>query len=164
MSASPVTEIKHPADGRIKPAVICAIQDSRNKVTAVQRIFLRPDGMNKTHVRPEKPVLGPMGDGAVRLGPAGRVMGLAEGPETALSAQQIFSLPVWCSCGAARMKRVVFPKHVRSVYISADKGKPGMNAAAEAAEGLEHQGCQAVIQAPPEGDWNDALMAGERVA
>ena len=149
-------EIKHPADGMIKPAVICAIQDSRNKVTAVQRIFLRPDGMNKTHVRPEKPVLGPMGGGAARMGPAGRVMGLAEGPETALSAQQIFSLPVWCSCGAARMKRTAFPRDVKTVYIFADAGKPGMDAAVETAEGLPWD------LEPPEAQtlWRAAKRAG----
>ena len=156
--------LKHRADGQIKPAVVCAIQDGRNRITAVQRIFLRPDGLAKTDVDPKKPVLGPMGDGAVRMGPPGRALGLAEGPETALAAQQIFSLPVWCSCGAARMKRVAIPRGVRTVYIFADAGKPGIAAGIEAAEGLEHQGHQVVIQAPKEGDWNDVLMADARAA
>ncbi len=151
--------LKHRADGRIKPAVVCAIQDGRNRVTAVQRIFLRSDGMAKTDVEPRKPTFGPMGDGAVRMGSPGRALGLAEGPETALAAQQLFSLPVWCACGAGRMKAVAVPLGVRTVYIFADAGKPGVTAANETAYGLEHQGYQTVTQAPKEGDWNDALMA-----
>ena len=149
--------LKHSADDRIKPAVVCAIQDGRNKVTAVQRIFLRSDGMSKTDVEPKKPTLGPMGDGAVRMGPSRRVLGLAEGPETALAAQQIFSLPVWCACGAGRMKRVLIPSIVHAVHIFADAGEPGVKAAIEAAEEFEHRGLETIIQAPKEGDWNDAL-------
>ena len=151
--------LKHRPDGRIKPAVVCALQDGRNRVTAIQRIFLRPDGLAKTDAEPKKPTLGPMGDAAVRMGPAGRVIGLAEGPETALAAQQIFSLPVWCSCGAGRMKAVAIPDGVRAVYIFADAGKPGIDAAIAAADTFEHRGLEVVIQAPRDGDWNDVLMA-----
>ena len=154
--------LKHRADGQIKSAVVCAIQDGRNRVTAVQRIFLRPDGLAKTDAEPKKPTLGPMGDGAVRMGPAGRVLGLAEGPETALAAQQLFSLPVWCACGAGRMKRVRIPDHVRTVYIFADGGKPGIAAAIETSNDLEHRGHLVVIQAPKKGDWADVLVADAR--
>ena len=157
-------ELRHRADGRIKPAVVCAVQDGRGRVTAVQRIYLRPDGLAKTDVEPRKPTLGPMGDGAVRMGPAGRTLGLAEGPETALGAQQIFSLPVWCACGASRMKRIAIPAVVRVVYVFADAGKPGIDAAIETTEALEHRGYQTVIQAPKEGDWNDAVAAEARAA
>ena len=149
----------HSADRKEKPAVVCAIQDGRGQVTAVQRIFLRSDGLAKTDVEPKKPTLGPMNDGAVRMGVPGRRLGLAEGPETALSAQQMFSLPVWCSCGAARMKKVAIPPGVESIHIFADAGRSGIDAAIETAEVLEYKGFEVIVQAPENGDWNDRLKA-----
>ena len=151
----------HSADRRKKPAVVCAIQNGQNKVTAIQRIFLRPDGLAKTDAEPTKPTLGPMLDGAVRMGRPGRLLGLAEGPETALSAQHLFSLPVWCSCGASRMKKVAIPAGVEVVYIFADAGRAGIDAAIETSTVLEHQGFETVIQAPKDGDWNDALREND---
>ena len=151
--------LRHSADRRDKPAVVCAIQDGQNKVTAIQRIFLRPDGLAKTDAKPTKPTLGPMLDGAVRMGRPGRLLGLAEGPETALSAQHLFSLPVWCSCGASRMKKVAIPAGVEVVYIFADAGRAGIDAAIETSTVLEHQGFETVIQAPKDGDWNDHIRA-----
>ena len=156
----------HSADRREKPAVICAIQNSANKVTAIQRIFLRPDGLAKTDARPQKPVLGPMEDGAVRMGKAfderGRprqFLGLAEGPETALSAQQYFSLPVWCSCGVGRMTRVAIPAGIRGVYIFADAEDVGLKVASQAAVHFQKSGLKTRIQPPDEGDWNDVVRA-----
>ncbi len=48
--------------------------------------------------------LGSIGNGAVRLGRAGKALGLAEGIETGLSAQQLFEVPVWAALGS-RMDR-----------------------------------------------------------
>ena len=44
--------------------------------------------------------LGPVGQGAVCLAPAGIVTGLAKGIETGLSAMELFRLPVWCVLGS----------------------------------------------------------------
>ncbi len=151
----------HTADRREKPAVVCAIQDGHGRVTAVQRIFLRPDGLAKTDAKPNKPTLGPMRDGAVRLGPPGRSLGLAEGPETALSAQQRFCLPVWCSCGAGRMNKVKIPDRVQDIYIFADAGVAGIKAAEKTAASLARQGFRTLVQPPEEGDWNDVVKIAQ---
>ena len=57
------------------------------------------------------------------------------------------------------MKKVAIPAAVQAVYIFADAGRSGIDAAIETAEVLEGNGLQTVIQAPKEGDWNDALKA-----
>lgn len=150
--------LKHGPTGQILPALIGAIQDGLGKVLAVQRIYLRPDGLGKAGVEPAKMVLGPMRDGAVRLGKPARVLGIAEGIETGLSAQRIFALPVWVSLGAARLGSLTIPDHIEHLVIFADLGEPGMAAAANAAEKYRALGIHVDIEAPDSGkDWNDEL-------
>ena len=149
--------IKHPSDGRRRPALIFAIQNGAGRVTGVQRIYMNDDCTGKADVEPVKATLGVLGDGAVRFGEAHAEVGLAEGPETALSAMQMFGMPVWCSCGAGRMKRVAFPPIVKTVHIFADAGPAGTKAARDALEVFEGQGRNVVVRAPAIGDWNDVL-------
>ena len=155
--------LKHPADNQTKPALVFAIQDPQGRITGVQRIFLNDAADAKTDARPAKMTLGVLGEGAVRLGPAEEHVGLAEGPETALSAMQMFGLPVWCSCGAARMKRVKFPPSVKTVHIFADAGEIGHKCAFDAMKVFQEKGLKVAMRIPAEGDWNDVLqqMMGE---
>lgn len=156
------------------PALVAAIQDGCNKVTAVQRIWVldklivAPDAVplkgTKAPLRVAKKTLGPMGDGAVRLGPAARTIGIAEGVETGLSAKAIYSLPVWVSCGAWRMGNIALPDIVQSVVIFGDRGTEGEKAAAKAADQFAAQGYAVDIEMPPAGfdDFNSVLMASDR--
>lgn len=143
------------------PALLAAIQAPNNDIIAVQRIYLKDDGMGKAdHPKPKK-VVGPMQNGAVRLGARGPVMGIAEGVETALSASQIYSLPVWAACGAKRMRDMWIPPNCRELVIFRDNGKTGLEEAGKAAEVFEDQGRRVYIEPPaePHGDWNDVLVA-----
>ncbi len=146
------------------PALLAALQDSHNHIVSVQRIFLDPATGKKTEPAKEaKRTKGPMHDGAVRLGKPGRILGIAEGVETALSAAQIYSLPVWASLGAQRMKSITLPECVREVMIFRDNGEVGLKEAAQAAEIWEDGGRRVMIEAPPAEfkDWNDLLRARE---
>lgn len=157
--------------GKSLPALVAAIQDSQNKVTAVQRIWVLdklvvtdgapPKKGTKAPLRAAKKTLGPMSDGAIRLAPAARTMGLAEGLETGLSAKAVFSLPVWVSCGAWRMGNVALPDIVQHVVIFGDNGAEGERAALRAAEKFRAQGYAVDIEMPPAefGDWNDFQAA-----
>ncbi len=116
------------------------------------------DGSGKAAVSAPKMALGSLQDGTVRLGRAGKILGLAEGIETALSAQQVFELPVWAVLGS-RFDRVAIPASVIELQISADNGAPGQEAAAMARDALTKAGKRVAIRRPPESfsDWNDAL-------
>ena len=150
--------LKHPADGRVHPALVFAIQDPRGRITGVQRIFLNDSEDWKAGVTPAKMTLGVLGEGAVRFGDAEEHVGLAEGPETALSAMQMFGLPVWCSCGAARMKRVKFPPSVKTVHIFADAGEIGDKCARDAMKVFQERELLVAMRMPAKGDWNDVLQ------
>ncbi|MGF7174651.1 DUF7146 domain-containing protein [Azospirillum doebereinerae] len=154
----------HSGARREFPALVAALQDSVGTITAVQRVYLTPDGRGKLDVAPRKKGKGPMRDGAVRLARPGRVLGLAEGIETALSARQIYSLPVWSANGAGRMHSVVLPEGVEHVVLFADAGETGLAAARRAADHFAGRGLLVDIEAPPEGDWNDVVMARMAVA
>ncbi len=94
------------------------------------------------------------------MGRADKALGLAEGVETALSATQLFEIPVWAALGS-RLDRIDVPDNVIEVQVFSDNGEPGHEAAEKAAEKFTSQGRRVVLRFPPEpfGDWNDALQA-----
>jgi hypothetical protein len=154
-------QLEHTLRPTRHPALIAAVQDSLGDVTAIQRIWLADDGRAKAALDPAKAALGPMRDGAVRLGAASTLMGLAEGIETALSAARLFSLPVWASLGAARLKSVLLPRECRGVVVFADNGEVGLKRAREACAHFRKQGRYVFLRPPrrPFGDFNDVLRA-----
>jgi DNA primase len=104
------------------PAMVAPLTNSQGVVTAVQRFFLRGSAVvygddasadNRADLKARKKTLGTMGDGAVQLAPAGPRLGLAEGVETALAAQRLFTMPVWAVCGTARFG---YPRHWRESH------------------------------------------------
>jgi DNA primase len=155
----------HHPSGLALPAVVAAISGPGGKVTAVQCTFIRSDGCGKAEVEQPKITRGRMLNCAVRPAPAGPTLGIAEGVETALSAMQIHSAPVWAACGS-RMDAIAIPDYVRWLAIFGDNGEPGVNAAERAAVKLAREGRTIKFVYPPEGhkDWNDALRAREVAA
>ena len=154
---------RHPHLTRVTahPALIAAVQDVSGAVIAIQRTWLAADGSGKAALEPAKAGLGPMDDGAVRLRPAARLIGLAEGVETALSAAELFGLPVWASLGANRLGQVKLPEICSDVVIFADDGASGLEQARQAARVLGRQGRTVHIERPPRGfgDFNDLARA-----
>src|SRR6266700_2903534 len=145
-----------------RPGCVCRRSSLRYKgaVSAIQRVFLRADGLGKADVPGPKLSLGPLGDGAVRLAPASEVMALCEGWETGLSALQLYGLPVWASLGASRMHRVRLPDIVRKVVIFADNDIAGREAAERTAQVHRDLGRIVEIRLPATGtDFNDELIA-----
>ena len=108
-------------------------------------------------------MLGPVADGAVRLFPIGADghLGIAEGIETALSAQAIFGVPTWAALSADGVARWQWPAEVRRVTIFADAGDAGGQAAARLADRLNLADIPNEIVAPLHGDdFNDDLQRG----
>jgi len=152
--------LKHGPTGLILPGLVAGITDGGGNFVAIHRTYLKVDGSGKAVVSSPKMALGSIGNGAVRLGQAGKALGLAEGIETGLSAQQLFEIPCWAALGS-RMDRVDLPGAVVEVQIFGDNGNPGREAAEKAAERFTSQGWRVMLRFPPEpfGDWNDALQA-----
>ncbi len=141
------------------PAMVAAVTDLAGAVVAVQRTFLLPDGSGKARFERPKRALGPVGEGAVCLAPAGIVMGIAEGIETGLSAMELFAVPVWCALGS-NLARVVLPDFVRNVALFADRGEAGERAALIASRAFHEQKRKVTVRFPKIGkDFNDELKA-----
>jgi putative DNA primase/helicase len=149
-----------PPSIRVTPTgdLIAAVQSPTGEIIAVQVTQLTAEG-KKADVEIPRITTGALGFGAVRLAKAGDILGIAEGIETALSAMQLFNIPVWASLGAARLHRVAIPESVRELHIFGDDGEPG-RAAAERTAGV-YRARKRVLRFPPKGhkDFNDLLRA-----
>jgi DNA primase len=150
----------HAPTGLRLPALIAAIAGPDCKITAVTRIYLRADGSGKAGVSPPKMTLGPMANGAVRLAPAGDILGLSEGVEWAASAMQLYGQPVWATLGAGRLANVAVPETVRRLVIFGDRGEAGEAAAERAQQAHVRPGRVVQVVYPATGgDFNDDLQA-----
>jgi hypothetical protein len=142
------------------PALIAGIQDVRVEFAGVQVTGLAADGRDKAPVEVARKTFGPARGGAVRLAPAGEVLVLAEGIETALSVQQATDLPTWAVLGTSNLVSVALPPGVREVIICADNDEPGVKAARSAAMRFYSEGRNVRIAYPSAGkDFNDLLRA-----
>jgi hypothetical protein len=101
------------------PVMVAAVQRPDGKIVAIQTTLLTPSG-RKASVSRLRNTTGTLGAGAVRLAKAIDVLGMAEGVETALSAMQLTGVPTWACLGAARMRRVAIPDHVRELHLFGD--------------------------------------------
>ena len=142
-----------------RPAMVAAVQRPDGKIIAVQQTWLTREG-EKASISPPRITTGVLGTGAVRLGAAAKVMGLAEGVETALSAMQLTGMSVWATLGSSRMHNVWVPPLVRELHIFADNDDAGRRAARLTVEA--HRLVRKVVpRFPPDSckDYNDFLVA-----
>lgn len=116
----------------------------------------------KAPVEPPRKILpGPsLKGGAVELWPAGRVLGIAEGIETAIAAHMMHQVPVWASLNTSLMKSWTPPEQVERVIVFGDhdRNHAGQAAAYTLAHRL-HGRVHVELRFPDEpGDWNDVLI------
>lgn len=156
-------------DGHVTnhPALIAKMVGTDAKAWTLHTTFLDQYG-NKADlpkVRKLAPFAVPLG-GAVRLSRSADTMGIAEGIETALSAAQLFDVPVWAALSAGAMVKWDPPTTARSILIfgDADSGYAGQAAAYTLAHKLAGKGFNVDVRLPPDVgcDWNDVVMAERR--
>lgn len=140
---------------RFVPALIAPVRDETGLV-AVHRTFLTDDG-RLSGQQPAKAALGRLGSGLVRLAPAGRALGVAEGIETALSAQALFNLPVWATLGTERFRRIALPPGVEQLILFLDHDDGGRRAERLAREAFPTLCIASRMPADVGEDWNDVL-------
>jgi putative DNA primase/helicase len=151
--------LKHPSGG-VWPAMVALVtRGSDDTPIAVHRSFLARDGSGKAPVDPQKMMLGPCSGGAVRLGPIGDRLMIAEGIETALSAMQATGEPTWAALSTSGLRALDLPDRVRDVIVLADGDDAGEAAARDCALRWKREGRRVRIAHPPQGtDFNDVLM------
>jgi len=142
------------------PALLAAVRDDSG-LLAVHRTFLDSAGGKAKFDNPKRLLANP-GRGTVRIGQPARVLGLAEGVETALAASVIHGFPVWAVLGNERFGLVTIPRCVERLIVLADNDAGGTRAATLANDGLQRDGLTIETLWPPaqHNDWADVLMAG----
>lgn len=159
------------------PGMVAVVQAPDGAPVTIHRTYLDEDG-NKAKVDEVKKLMAypeglKLSGGAIRLAPAGRVLGVAEGIETALAAMQGMSIPVWATVNATMMQQFIPPEGTDLILVFCDKDRPsknhprghGQEAAMRLVERMWAQGKKAMAITPkgeiPEGakslDWLDIL-------
>lgn len=150
------------ADIDFRPAMIAAVHDA-GRFVAVQRTFFdRDDARRARDLVDPRMTLGRPHCGAVMLGAASSVLGLAEGTETALSAMILFGVPVWATLGAERLHQIAIPEQVTRLILFPDNDIAGEIADAHARSAYRLPGRTIETEFPPDPhkDWNDVLRLG----
>jgi hypothetical protein len=119
------------------PAMVALTRDViSGEPTGVHRTALMDDGSGKRIMpdgQPAKMMMGLAKGAAVMFGRSDSRMGIAEGIETALSAQKIFEMPVWACLSARGIAGFPIIKGLEHLTIFADHDRSGIEAAHECA-------------------------------
>ena len=103
------------------PAMLAAFMASDGSYARVHRTYLAEPGVKADVETPKKMMRGKVPDGgAVRLGPAEKTMGIAEGIETALAAAQMHGMPVWAATNAGALIKWMPPPEAENIVIFGD--------------------------------------------
>jgi len=143
------------------PAMVACVDDPRGALATLHRTYLTCDGHKAAVPAPKKmmpPVIaGATNGGAIRLYAAEETLAVTEGIETALAVRYATGLPVWATCSAGGMARLIVPPDVRLVVICADHDPTGIKAARELARRLlsECRRVKMLIPDTPGADWAD---------
>ena len=145
-----------PSLGHYRGSMIAAVHQPYHGVTAIQKTPIEADFSHG-----DRMTKGPLGTGAVRLGAAQEIMGIAEGTETALSAMMLTGMSVWASLGGKRLHNVELPPFVREVHIFCDNDQAGREAAYRASDVHRALGRDVEIRRPPPEfkDYNEFIIA-----
>ena len=146
------------------PAVLAPIVDARGELIGVQRVY---DADLHDHDR--KKVLGDLKGGVVHLGNPTDELGVCEGFETGLAAQQLFGLPVWACLTAGNLEAFEPPAGIMRLHVFGDNdvSSEGQAAAFNLARRVNRQNQQRKTGAEPAqvhlpldrgADWLDVLV------
>ena len=153
------TPLGRKPDVRFLPALIAAVRMDIG-IVAIHRTFLDPVTASKADFFKPKRALGQLGSGAVRLSePLNGKLGLAEGTESALSAQTLFGIPCWATLANERFGIVSIPESVTELHLFVDNDKGGDLALKRGTDAHARSG-RAIIPHRPHragNDWNDEL-------
>lgn len=152
----PMTPLGRRPLTRFAPAMLASVTDATGLI-AIHRSFLSSDGCGLTSIEPRRAALGRLGAGLVRLAPAARRLGLAEGIETALSVIRLFNVPCWATLGTERFSRIDLPSSVEQIVLFLDHDAGGRRAEMLARARFGERVIEAYLPPRAGDDWNDVL-------
>ncbi|WP_445767784.1 DUF7146 domain-containing protein [Rheinheimera sp.] len=155
------------------PGMLAIIRDATGKPLTLHRTFLADDGAGKAAVSRQKMMLAqprPLNGAAIRIDhpvdtPVGKLIGITEGIENALSIREATGCPMWVGISDRIMEQVAFPDDVKIVIVWADiePSGAGLRAAETLRRTLEPKGITVIVEAPhhierEKCDWNDVYQ------
>ncbi|MCL4682466.1 MAG: toprim domain-containing protein [Rhodocyclaceae bacterium] len=159
------------------PAIVTRVRTADGKPGTLHRTYITVDGQ-KLRLGVTKKLMSHPSDvsltgGAIRLMPATRTIGVAEGIETAYAAMELFGINVWPCVSRALLESFEPPPNVEKVVVfgDLDASGDGQRSAQALVERLWANGIMAGLRLPegpiPAGskgvDWNDVLQ-GQKFA
>jgi putative DNA primase/helicase len=149
------------------PAMLGIVTSPTGQALSIHRTYIQD--CTKAPVSASKKLMQgyPLAGGAIRLTPVSERLGIAEGIETALAADELFEVPTWACISTAGMESFEPPEKVKHVIIFADHDLnfAGQSAAYRAAHKLAMKGIEVEVIVPPEpGDWLDELNRRKKAA
>jgi putative DNA primase/helicase len=150
-----------PMGGSKVPAMLAKMTDIiTGEFSGIHRTALSDDFSAKRAMpdgRPSRMIMGVAKGSAVQLFPFSKRLGIAEGIETALSAHQIFKMPVWAAMSAPGIRDFPVINGIKFLRIFADHDEVGRSAAHACKRRYKAAGIEVEIRYPPEpqSDWND---------
>ena len=109
--------------------------------------------------RPSRMIMGVAKGSAVQLFPCSKRLGIAEGIETALSAHQVFEMPMWAALSGRGVRDLPVIYGLEFLRIFADHDEAGRSAARACKHRYQAVGIEVEIRylTQPQSDWNDYL-------
>ncbi len=131
------------------PAMIAAVTDFGGRITGAHRTWLAPDGSGKAPVDPPRKAMGDLPGHAVRFG---------DGIETILSLRQALpTMPMVSALSAGHLAAILFPPHLRRLYIVRDNDPAGDSARDSLVDRAHEVGIETITLSPMMGDFNEDL-------
>ncbi|MAA92990.1 MAG: hypothetical protein CML21_00500 [Rheinheimera sp.] len=155
------------------PGMLAIVRDTECKPLTLHRTFLAADGSGKADVSRQKMMLAQprsLQGACIRIDhpvetPTGKLIGITEGIENALSVREATGCPMWVGISDRIMEQVAFPDDIKVIIVWADIEPSG--AGLRAAETLrriwEPKGVTVIVEAPhnmnrEKCDWNDVYQ------
>lgn len=142
------------------PALVAAVRNLGGELVTAHVTYLTYEGEKLPNVEPRKLLSAVKGHDSVAVPlwpPDGRVLGIAEGIETALSAGLVHHVPVWAALNTSLLQKFEPPQHIEKVLIFADRDVAGLDAATKLMQRLQER-VKLEIKTPQTKDWNDYLV------
>jgi putative DNA primase/helicase len=155
------------------PAMCAVVRNAEGKPLTLHRTFLNNDGTGKADVLKQKMMMkqpSSLTGAYIQIdqpidGPHGKIIGITEGIENALSIREATGCPMWVGISDRIMEKVAFPDDVTHIIVFADLEPSGAGMrAAEALRSIwEPKGKHVSIEAPTmydrdKIDWNDVYV------